>query len=137
MSTAARTDVFALADKLKAVGQEHLLRALEQAPAEQRERFAARLAAVDWEELKHPFTAPPLDRVSASRVVDMAERGRRGAALDAAGEAAYRAGQVAVLMVAGGQGTRLGYAGPKGCLTIAPHSGKSIYQLQAEKVLSL
>jgi UDP-N-acetylglucosamine/UDP-N-acetylgalactosamine diphosphorylase len=53
------------------------------------------------------------------------------------GEAAYRAGQVAVLMVAGGQGTRLGSDAPKGCFQIAPHSGKSIFQLHAERVLAL
>ena len=52
-------------------------------------------------------------------------------------EKAYRDGRVAVLMVAGGQGTRLGFAGPKGCFPLAPHSGKTIYQLQAEKVLSV
>jgi UDP-N-acetylglucosamine/UDP-N-acetylgalactosamine diphosphorylase len=40
-------------------------------------------------------------------------------------------------MVAGGQGTRLGFAGPKGCFPLAPHSGKTIYQLQAEKILSV
>jgi UDP-N-acetylglucosamine/UDP-N-acetylgalactosamine diphosphorylase len=40
-------------------------------------------------------------------------------------------------MVAGGQGTRLGFDGPKGCFPLAPHSGKTIYQLQAEKVASL
>ena len=40
-------------------------------------------------------------------------------------------------MVAGGQGTRLGFAGPKGVYPLAPHSRKSIYQLQAEKVRSV
>lgn len=40
-------------------------------------------------------------------------------------------------MVAGGQGTRLGFRGPKGCFPLGPHSGKTIYQLHAEKVLSL
>jgi UDP-N-acetylglucosamine/UDP-N-acetylgalactosamine diphosphorylase len=44
---------------------------------------------------------------------------------------------VAVLMVAGGQGTRLGSSAPKGCFTVSPHGHKSIYQLQAEKVLAL
>ncbi|MBA3845268.1 MAG: UTP--glucose-1-phosphate uridylyltransferase [Planctomycetes bacterium] len=137
MSTAARTDVFATAERLNAAGQAHLVRALEEAPADGRERFAARLAGIDWDEAKHPFVAPALDRVSPSRVIDAAERARRGADLVKAGEAAYRAGQVAALMVAGGQGTRLGLSGPKGCFGIAPHSGKSIYQLQSEKVLAL
>jgi UDP-N-acetylglucosamine/UDP-N-acetylgalactosamine diphosphorylase len=40
-------------------------------------------------------------------------------------------------MVAGGQGTRLGWEGPKGTFPLAPHSGRTIYQWQAEKVVSL
>ncbi|MDQ3823270.1 MAG: UTP--glucose-1-phosphate uridylyltransferase, partial [Actinomycetota bacterium] len=50
---------------------------------------------------------------------------------------AYGEGRAAVLVVAGGQGTRLGFAGPKGCFPLAPHSRKPIYRLQAEKVVSL
>jgi len=38
----------------------------------------------------------------------------------AAGEAALRAGRVAAFTVAGGQGTRLGYDGPKGTFPVTP-----------------
>jgi UDP-N-acetylglucosamine/UDP-N-acetylgalactosamine diphosphorylase len=48
-----------------------------------------------------------------------------------------RAGAVAYLVVAGGQGTRLGFDHPKGMFPIGPVSGKSLYQLHAEKVLAL
>ncbi len=130
-------DAFALAQHLAAHGQSHLLEGLDAVAPAQRDAFFARLAAIDWEELKHPYSPPATGDVGSSRVVDKAERLARTAELAARGEAAYLEGKVGVLMVAGGQGTRLGHSGPKGCFTIAPHSGKSIYQLQAEKILSL
>jgi UDP-N-acetylglucosamine/UDP-N-acetylgalactosamine diphosphorylase len=131
------TDAFALADHLALHGQSHLLQGVEQLSPADRDAYLQRLADIDWEELKHHSSPPPAGAVGKSRVIDLAERAKRRSELEALGEAAYRAGQVAVLMVAGGQGTRLGSTAPKGCFSVAPHSAKSIYQLQAEKVLSL
>lgn len=131
------TDAFALAETLRQHGQSHLLHGIEELPAADRAAWLARLAVIDWAELHHPSEPPPTSAVGASRVIDSAERQRRRAELATAGEAAYRAGTVAVLMVAGGQGTRLGSSAPKGCFTCLPHSGKSVYQWQAEKILSL
>ena len=56
------------------------------------------------------------------------------AAAEAAGEAALRAGRVAAFTVAGGQGTRLGYDGPKGTFAVTPVRGKSLFQVFAEKI---
>ena len=131
------TDVFTLAELLTRHGQGHLLAGIEQLPATERSVYLARLADIDWEELQHHSSPPASGAVGKSRVIDFNERAQRRTELARIGEAAYRAGQVAVLMVAGGQGTRLGTSAPKGCFSVAPHSGKSIYQLQAEKVLSL
>ncbi|MFH0975916.1 MAG: UTP--glucose-1-phosphate uridylyltransferase [Spirochaetota bacterium] len=44
-------------------------------------------------------------------------------------------GRTAVLLVAGGQGTRLGFDGPKGMLPISPVKNKSLFQIHAEKLL--
>ncbi len=52
----------------------------------------------------------------------------------AAGEAALRAGRVAAFTVAGGQGTRLGYDGPKGTFPVTPVKRKSLFQVFAEKL---
>lgn len=130
-------DAFDLADHLRQHGQDHLLRDLDGLDPGTREAFLARLAAVDWAELATPSHPPGHDEVGPSRVVTMSERHQRAQELAAAGEACYAAGGVAVLMVAGGMGTRLGFSGPKGCFEIGAHSGKSIYQLQAEKVLAV
>jgi UDP-N-acetylglucosamine/UDP-N-acetylgalactosamine diphosphorylase len=50
------------------------------------------------------------------------------------GETLLRDGKVAILIVAGGQGSRLGFDGPKGIYTISPIQRKSLFQLFAEQV---
>jgi UDP-N-acetylglucosamine/UDP-N-acetylgalactosamine diphosphorylase len=52
------------------------------------------------------------------------------------GEAALRAGRVAAFTVAGGQGTRLGYDGPKGTFPVTPLKHKTLFQVFAEKILA-
>ena len=51
-----------------------------------------------------------------------------------AGSVALQAGRVAAFTVAGGQGTRLGYNGPKGTFPITPVTGKTLFQVFAEKI---
>src|SRR5687768_5638240 len=53
-----------------------------------------------------------------------------------AGEAALRDGRVAAFTVAGGQGTRLGYDGPKGTFPVTPLKEKPLFQVFAEKILA-
>jgi UDP-N-acetylglucosamine/UDP-N-acetylgalactosamine diphosphorylase len=51
-----------------------------------------------------------------------------------AGSKAIQDGRVAAFTVAGGQGTRLGYDGPKGTYPVTPVSEKTLFQVFAEKI---
>ncbi|MEN6450606.1 MAG: UDPGP type 1 family protein [Thermoguttaceae bacterium] len=52
------------------------------------------------------------------------------------GVEALRAGELGVILVAGGQGTRLGFDRPKGMFPIGPLSHKSLFQIHVEKIVA-
>src|SRR5204863_276206 len=56
------------------------------------------------------------------------------AAAKNAGEELIRAGKVAAFTVAGGQGSRLGFEGPKGCYPAGAVTGKTLFQIFAENL---
>lgn len=66
---------------------------------------------------------------------DQAASERAKQALEA-GEDALRNGRVGLVLVAGGQGTRLDYDGPKGAYPIGPVSQRSLFAFHAEKILN-
>lgn len=90
--------------------------------------FADEVAEFNPEKVR-PVSVSRLPRTDGERVA------RRHAAEQ--GEAMLSAGEVAVVVVAGGQGTRLGFDGPKGTYPIGPVSAASLFQIHCEKILAL
>jgi UDP-N-acetylglucosamine/UDP-N-acetylgalactosamine diphosphorylase len=122
-------------------GHAHVLNWWEHLSEEEQTQLHDQLAALDLEHLaklfdsrdKASFVPPPemIKPISVIRIGTNEEKARR------LGEEALRAGRVACVLVAGGQGSRLGFEHPKGMFAIGPVSGKTLFQIHAEKVLAL
>jgi UDP-N-acetylglucosamine/UDP-N-acetylgalactosamine diphosphorylase len=54
-----------------------------------------------------------------------------------AGEESLRKGEIAVFVVAGGQGSRLGFEGPKGMYPVTAIKKKTLFRVHAEKIKAL
>ena len=98
----------------------------------------------DWEELKALYaeksSASLEDNVSSNlkpMPFKIAVDDLRYDFCKETGEILLGKGQVAAFLVAGGQGSRLGFDGPKGMFDIGLPSHKSLFQLQAERLLNL
>ncbi len=87
-------------------------------------------AGVDWTELAQRAEPPPAYRLNGEGRTCSLEDVRRP------GEVALSAGKIGVILVAGGQGSRLGFDHPKGMFPIGPISGASLFQVLFEKVIA-
>lgn len=58
------------------------------------------------------------------------------ASAKAYGQSLIKSGKTAAFVVAGGQGTRLGFGGPKGNFPISPIKNKTLFQIFAETILA-
>lgn len=79
-------------------------------------------------------------RLSPAPAIELPEHGGDAARFDEAarrGAEVLAAGRVAVFLVAGGQGTRLGFPHPKGCFPIGPVTDRTLFELQAQKIRRL
>ncbi|KAF2453455.1 nucleotide-diphospho-sugar transferase [Lineolata rhizophorae] len=89
-------------------------------------------AAAATAEEKEETKLEPLPESATSSVLDSAEDDLQKWYSD--GLSLVAEGAVAVVLMAGGQGTRLGSSAPKGCYDIGLPSQKSLFQLQAERI---
>ena len=130
---------------LERYGQHHVLRFWSALNESERGVLLAQIGSIDFELMKRLadewiLNEPPAERFSKITpvpTIPCADPARPDAreARDA-GEAALRAGRVGLLLVAGGQGTRLGFDGPKGAYPIGPVSKRSIFAFHAEKIVN-
>jgi UDP-N-acetylglucosamine/UDP-N-acetylgalactosamine diphosphorylase len=130
-----------LRQRLRQYGQEHVLARWDSLDDAERRALLDQLRGIDLDQVRRlharrdqGFALPPAERI---RPVPVTRLDADTRAPRRAGEQALRRGEVVALVVAGGQGSRLGYAGPKGTFPVGPVSSKSLFQIHAEKVLAL
>ncbi len=130
---------------VEAAGQGHLLAFAGSLSPGEKAQFARELAAIDWQAIPGIIKRygqsgaaeelgdlePPMvccaDGTAGDHRIDREEARTAGLEL-------VKAGKVAALTVAGGQGTRLGFDGPKGTLPIGPASGRTLFEVFADQI---
>jgi len=142
-----REEIFGLLEQNR---QQHILRHYHGLSPAKKKSFLKNLQGLDFKlifALHKKFSAEvgighPFHEICPTPVVNIPGAPAEIAAREEArqlGEKLIRENQVAILIVAGGQGSRLGFEGPKGKFPITPVKKKSLFQLFAEatKALSL
>lgn len=127
---------------LSDLGQEHVARRAAALDPAARERLSAQLSSLDPSALRLQREVLATARRAASPrspepPVVLSPEGEERARLAQAGARTIAEGRVGVLIVAGGQGSRFGYDGPKGCFPVSPLRGLSFFELHARKVRAL
>ncbi len=135
-----------LSSQISGAGQSGLLRYWDSLNEEEQKSFASQLENINWQEmprliaeyvLQRPKTEIPAD-LGPAPYFPLNPRNDEEKALyeraRARGVELLKAGKISCLTVAGGQGTRLGFDGPKGTYPIGPVSGRPLFQYFAESI---
>jgi len=141
-------DLATVKQRLASISQSHVLNWFDQLPADAQRALLGQVASIDLEALPslvetyvkrsptldlsgsiEPARYYPYDPASKVRAWDKASA-------HAEGERLLKAGKVAAFVVAGGQGSRLGYEGPKGCYPATAITKKPLFQVFAEGLLA-
>lgn len=131
---------------LQPVGQIHLLRFWDELTDEGKAKLAAQIKSIDWPQVLEwcksageGLTQQELASVKPAPYKAIEPENAADEELYAKARAIglklVAEGKVAAFTVAGGQGTRLGFKGPKGTYPVSQIKGKTLFQLFAEGIL--
>ncbi|MHC4841584.1 MAG: UTP--glucose-1-phosphate uridylyltransferase [Planctomycetota bacterium] len=131
---------------LEQAEQSHVLQFWDELSERQRRRMTRQIESLDLSRLGEMREAlahmkdKPERHLSPAPAFELADRdfpyqpALEALAVSPKGDQALSHGEVAVLMVAGGQGTRLGFDGPKGCYELLPLSNMTLFEVFARKI---
>ncbi|MDE5696388.1 MAG: UDPGP type 1 family protein [Lachnospiraceae bacterium] len=106
-----------LINVLKENGQGHIVEAYKKLDAAGKERLAAQVEKIDWSIVSmagHEELAQERGKLEPLSALEVSEIEKNRAKYEETGLDAIKAGKVGAVLLAGGQGTRLGSDGPKG-----------------------
>jgi UDP-N-acetylglucosamine/UDP-N-acetylgalactosamine diphosphorylase len=131
---------------LSPYGQEHLLAFWDGLDTARRVSLARQIRAIDWPLIERLYRGRE-DQADVRQLADRAgpppafrlqtaENRFTPQQANDRGRQAIAEGHLAVIVVAGGQGTRLGFEHPKGMFPIGPVSRRSLFQIHAERIIA-
>lgn len=131
-------------DVLKEYQQEHILKHIFSLEETEKKLFLQNLTTMNFGlvfSLYEKFSKPGLEKkyrdIKPHPIIDIEQSREKKSEILLIGEECIKKGETAVMIVAGGQGSRLGYPYPKGMYPISPLKSKSLFQIFSEKVLAL
>ncbi len=130
---AGQGQVFAFYDRLSPGAKARLVEEAAEIDLAEVDRLVRTLVAAGGPQ---PLDLKGLSPAPYERLPGRGGDSAQWAAAAAAGEAALRAGRVAAFTVAGGQGTRLGFDGPKGTFPVTPVRHRPLFQVFSEKLIA-
>jgi UDP-N-acetylglucosamine/UDP-N-acetylgalactosamine diphosphorylase len=144
---AKASNVDQLRERFQAQGQGHVFQHWDRLTAAERDGLVDQCMGLDLEALLRGRSvaleahaseaAPQLEPVEAELLPERGGDPARREAARVRGEALLRDGRVGVMVVAGGQATRLGHPGPKGLFPLGPISHRTLFGQQAQKLRRL
>ncbi|MBI1373149.1 MAG: UDPGP type 1 family protein [Phycisphaera sp.] len=135
-------------ETLESHNQQHVLTFYEELDDAGKAALLDQIDAQDWAaladlvqqyvvrepDIKLPASIEPAPYYPAEPTAELKTKYDEARAL---GEQMIRDGKVAAFTVAGGQGTRLGWDGPKGTFPASPIENKTLFQLFAESIIKV
>jgi len=125
---------------LKKYSQEHLLNGYENLDEAKQRQLLSQIETTDFELINSLYhnTRKELEKsedvITPIEFLDKDNLNGYYRSFIETGEKAIRAGQLAAVTMAGGQGTRLGHNGPKGTYDIGLESHKSLFELLSDSL---
>lgn len=124
---------------LKKHGQTHICRHLEQLSDTEKQPLIHQIEDIDWQFLKSLTSRPTQisGNIKPIEAMSVADIDKEKSHYKATGLQAIREGKLCLLLLAGGQGTRLGYGNPKGTFNMGTTHELYIFQLLIEHTLDV
>lgn len=132
-----------LIKKIYTENQEHVFNYWDELNDDQKSTLLEDLKSINFEEFNMQFGMTKSSdsaeiEYSPAEYISIPEDNQESEHFEKAraeGKKAISEGRVCAFVVAGGQGSRLGFNGPKGAFKISPIKNKSLFQIHAEKIL--
>jgi UDP-N-acetylglucosamine/UDP-N-acetylgalactosamine diphosphorylase len=136
-----------LLSRLRAAGQQHLLAFWDELDQPARDRLARQIEDTDFELISRlvggqdesPNWSELAARAKPPRAIRRSDQSTAISCREATarGDEVLCKGKVGMILVAGGQGTRLGFPHPKGMYPLGPISRRTLFQIHIDRLIAV